>query len=1092
MLIHLNIRDLNNLMIMNDTKNRLPRGKRYVNEGLVHQVRSMVDTQYNALDIYGKVISQETREMYDTNISIDLSGHALIYTECSCEDFIKNSDFNSKYICKHVAATFYRFIDVLEEKIKEENENGGNKNIAQVKRSDIDYSELLLKELKEQSGENKEKLDLEVTLEKKSYFRGEAFFEASFKIGNGRPYVMKNVPEFVKARIRDEKLVYGKSFTYDPRIHYFSEEDERIVEFIEEYAGLNDALDKSLSYGRAQSGPIAKNKSLIIPQQSLRRFLECASHKEINFIEKEEPIKIQIVKGDLPLAFKVEENDEGISLSGNENMPKALNYKGDVFIYDGKIYLPSIAQARRYKAFYSVLKEKEKITFKGDKKQEVFSKVLPVLDTITEEVNIDQELKDNIIKEEAKVEIFFDRDRKDTWATVNLNYGKESFNFITGPANDQYIIRDLKKENEVEKALNHLLFYRDKDKFYFEGSEEELYDFLLSDLNSLKEIGEVYYSDRFKERRVYGHASMKGSIKKEGNSNFLEFTFEIEDVDQKELAGILKAFNNKRRYYKLKNDSFVNLTDEKVRNFFNMVEVLGQDDELREANRIKIHRNRALYLDEAIKEGDLGFIEGKDIVSHISEKIKTLDQIDYHIPKDLNATLRDYQLTGFKWFKTLSHYEFGGILADEMGLGKTLQTITFLLSEKEEKKKSLVVAPTSLIYNWKSEFENFAPTMKVIVLHGGKDEREKIMEALDDYDVLLTTYGTLKNDFEWYEKREFDYCIIDEGQNIKNPLSLSSEAVKDVKAKVKFALTGTPIENNLLELWSIFDFVMPGYLYGKNRFQEKFVGTAEGTKNLKKLIQPFILRRLKKDVMKDLPDKVEKKYFIEMKEEQKKVYASFVKDIKEKMNDKDAAKDKITVFSYLTKLRQLCLDPGITVEGYHGGSGKIEAAIDIVKGTIEEGRKILLFSQFTTALDSLKKELDKNKIEYFYLDGSTKADERIRLVNEFNKSDEVSLFLISLKAGGTGLNLTSADMVIHFDPWWNPAIEDQATDRAHRFGQKNMVEVIKLIAKGSIEEKILKLQDAKKEVISQIMSGDYKNGNFLGSLSEEEIKDLFN
>lgn len=210
------------------------------------------------------------------------------------------------------------------------------------------------------------------------------------------------------------------------------------------------------------------------------------------------------------------------------------------------------------------------------------------------------------------------------------------------------------------------------------------------------------------------------------------------------------------------------------------------------------------------------------------------------------------------------------------------------------------------------------------------------------------------------------------------------------------------------------------------------------------------------------------------------------------MNDKDAAKDKITVFSYLTKLRQLCLDPGITVEGYHGGSGKIEAAIDIVKGTIEEGRKILLFSQFTTALDSLKKELDKNKIEYFYLDGSTKADERIRLVNEFNKSDEVSLFLISLKAGGTGLNLTSADMVIHFDPWWNPAIEDQATDRAHRFGQKNMVEVIKLIAKGSIEEKILKLQDAKKEVISQIMSGDYKNGNFLGSLSEEEIKDLFN
>ena len=256
------------------------------------------------------------------------------------------------------------------------------------------------------------------------------------------------------------------------------------------------------------------------------------------------------------------------------------------------------------------------------------------------------------------------------------------------------------------------------------------------------------------------------------------------------------------------------------------------------------------------------------------------------------------------------------------------------------------------------------------------------------------------------------------------------------------------------------------------------------------MIQPFVLRRLKKNVMLELPDKIEKKYYVEMNEEQKKVYSSYIADIKEKMNDKDITKDKITIFSYLTKLRQLCLDPSVIVEGYNGGSSKIDTAVSIVSEAINAERKILLFSQFTSVLDSIKKTLNENKINY-YQDGSTKAQERIKLVNDFNSRNDVSVFLISLKAGGTGLNLTSADMVIHFDPWWNPAIEDQATDRAHRFGQKSNVEVIKLIAKGTIEEKILKLQEDKKEVIGEIMNGDYKDGSLLGTLSEDEIKELF-
>lgn len=1081
----MNIRELNSLMTSHDTKNRLPRGRRYVNEGFVHQVKSMVEPQYNSLDIYGKVMSSESRGIYNTNISIDIKNLKLIYTECECEDYKENSDFNSNYICKHVAATFYRFVDILEERLKE----GNREQNLNPRKNDLDYTEKLLRDLNNEQNE-KEMLNIEVSLEKKSYFRGEPFFEASFKIGNKHMYVLKNIPEFVKAKINEEKLIYGKNFSYDPEKHYFSEKDEEIIDFIEEYAGLNEAIGSGVSYGRGNSGPIAKNKMLVIPAQTLRRFLECVSHKKVTFIEKDEEREIQIIKEDLPLNFKLEEMEDGIRLKSEDSIPRPLTYKGDVYIYDDKIYIPSKKQAQKYRIFYSALKNNKALSFKGDKKKEVFTKVIPALDIMTKEVNLDENLRKNIVKEDLKIEIYFDRDKKDTWAKVKMNYGKESFNLAIGPNNNQYIMRELRKEQHIENILNSLNFYRDKEKFIFKGDDEKLYEFLLSDLKEVKELAEVYYSDRFKDRKVYGSVSMKGSIKKDGNSNFLEFTFDVDEIDKSELIDILQAFRDKRKFYKLKNDSFVNFNDEKVKDFFTLVETLALDNKIDE-NRIRIHRNRSAFINSVIENGNMSYIDGKEIVAHIANKLKTIEEVNYDIPKELNAKLRDYQVTGFNWFKTLSHYEFGGILADEMGLGKTIQTITFLLSEKQNNKKSIIVTPTSLIYNWKNEFENFAPSMKVVILHGNKDERIEIMDTINNYDVILTTYGTLKNDYEWYKEKEFDYCIIDEGQNIKNPLSISSETVKDIKAKVKFALTGTPIENNLLELWSIFDFVMPGYLYNKNKFQERFIGSREGTVALKKMIQPFILRRLKKNVMMELPDKIEKKYYVEMNDEQKKVYSTYITDIKEKMNNKDIAKDKITIFSYLTKLRQLCLDPSVIVEGYNGGSSKIETAISIVREVIDAERKVLLFSQFTSVLDSIKKTLEENNISYYYLDGSTKAQERIKLVKDFNIKEDVRVFLISLKAGGTGLNLTSADMVIHFDPWWNPAIEDQATDRAHRFGQKNNVEVIKLIAKGTIEEKIVKLQDDKKEVIGEIMNGDYKNGSLLGTLSEEEIRELF-
>ena len=1071
-------KDLMSLIVSNDSNNRMKKGSIIYSNGLVKKIDVKRDMNFGALDIYGVVSSEMYLQSYKTNLSINLNTNNLIYTECDCEDYNKNTDFNSNYICKHIAATFLKYINELE--------HSTYNNEIHTKPKEHNVTKTLLEEIDKLEEGKRELLNLEVFISRRKFFRGSEFFEANFKIGNKKMFVLKNVQDFINAKENEVPLEYGKTFTYDPMIHYFTEGDEKIISFIEEYVGLNEAINRSFSYSGGNSS-IAKNKTLLIPQQALRRFLLCCVNKTINFVEKENTIHLTVKEEELPLIFNLNDKGKEIVLSVEETIPEPFNDKYDVYIYKESLYLPPLNQSKKYKAFYNAFLESDTISFNDSNKQEVFNKIIPTLDTISNNINLDKKLKESVVKEELKIEFYLDKDKSFTWINVKLIYGEKAFDFIEGISSDEYIIRDLKKEHKIEDVLADLLFFRDKNRFIFTGDEEELYNFLCSDLKELKELGEVFYSDRFKDRKIYGTGAVKATVS-EKSGNYLEFSFNIADANEKETMEILKAFKNKRKFYKLKNDSFINFEDDNIAAFFNLLDTLSTENRFHE-NSLKIDRSRAMYINSVIEEEELSFVEGKEILEYISEKMNSLDVLDFKIPEDLNAKLRDYQITGYRWLKTLSHFGFGGILADEMGLGKTLQTITFLLSEKG--KKSIIITPTALIYNWKNEFEKFAPTLKVLVLHGNKEERIRLMEKVDKYDVILTTYGTLRNDFDFYNSKVFDYCVIDEGQNIKNPLSLSSEAVKEVKATTKFALTGTPIENSLLELWSIFDYIMPGYLFGKSRFLERFTGKQENIATLKKLIRPFILRRLKKDVIKELPDKIEKKFYVELSEEQQKIYSAYVKDIKDKIESKDENTDKITIFSYLMKLRQLCLTPASIIDGYKGGSGKIDVAMDIIEEAINDNHKILLFSQFTSVLTEIIKSLDKNKIKYYYLDGTTKAKERLKLVNDFNNDNEVKLFLISLKAGGTGLNLTSADMVIHFDPWWNPAIEDQATDRAHRLGQKRVVEVIKLIAKGTIEEKIIHLQESKKEIVDEIMDGNYKDGSLLSSLSEAEIKELF-
>ena len=442
--------------------------------------------------------------------------------------------------------------------------------------------------------------------------------------------------------------------------------------------------------------------------------------------------------------------------------------------------------------------------------------------------------------------------------------------------------------------------------------------------------------------------------------------------------------------------------------------------------------------------------------------------------------------------KRLATLGFGGILADDMGLGKTLQVIAFVTGENTD-KPSLIVTPSALIYNWLNEIRRFTPEARVLVVDGPKEERAKLVDSADDYDFVITSYPMLRRDGALYQNREFAYCFIDEAQYIKNPKTMNARSVKNVNARVRFALTGTPIENSLMELWSIFDFVMKGYLYGTKEFRDRFEipiaknydsGAAD---DLRAKIKPFILRRMKNDVLEELPEKIENTVYADLVPEQRRLYSAYLATAKSETAALLESGSKMRVLTLLMRLRQICCHPALFDENYKKESGKLNALLDIVTGALASGHRVLIFSQFTSMLAIIRRQLDSMDISSFYIDGQTKPYERTEMAQRFNDGER-GVFLISLKAGGTGLNLIGADTVIHFDPWWNPAVMDQASDRAYRIGQTRAVQVIRLASSGTIEEKILRLQESKRLLADDIIK---MNEDSFASLSNEEILSLF-
>jgi SNF2 family DNA or RNA helicase len=1062
--------------------NRQAEGQRVLKNDLISAIDVIAEEKL--LCITGNVISENLFNEYSTKLELDADRLAFVSTSCSCDDFEKNFRKKTNYCCKHLVATFYKSMEDLAKHPLLRNEQQVNSTL---NRLDNNILELLL-----DNALIKEELKIEVYINKSEWNDN---INAEFKIGlskisSSNLYCLKDLNQFLSALENNISISYSKNFSFNLREQKLSSRDRRLIDFI--YT-LKE-LEGKYKYLSNSSEPIIVGKLLNIPNSLVREFINTISGHRVYLNEGffHRPIETEIIEDRPPVDFDLKIIKDNYILKSPNGMPIVLGTKNDVFLYGTSIYLPDYSYCYKLSPFIKVFNPAKAITIPVSQEEEVLKKLIPELNLLSPKVTLAKVIEDKIVLSECGFSFYFDMESKILTLTLKVKYGSYEFN-IFEDCQEKIIYRDLIKEQELIGKLKGFCFEEYKGKFYLEQSDDYIFNFLKNEINKLQYFGEVYYSQNFKGIKGVGSKGIIGNIKS-GKYDYFHMDFKIGDIPPKDYIGILRAFRDNVKYYKLEDGGFIDLQELELKKFLKLLDSVSIEN-IQNSHAI-IPKSKALYIDNYIEEEALRYIKGRNEIKSISKRLKEVHKLQFLIPATLMANLREYQKVGYNWLMTLDYLGFGGILGDEMGLGKTLQTIAFILAKKET--KTLIVAPTSLIYNWKSEFEKFAPTVRVAAVNSTKEEREEIIRQIKNYDVLVTTYNLLKRDLEVYSDIEFDYCILDEAQNIKNSNSQNALAAKALNSKRRFALSGTPIENSLMELWSIFDFIMPGYLFDEKRFNvryhKKLREEPEVIVELNRLIKPFILRRKKRDVIKELPDKIEKTLMISMDEEQKKVYKAYadyaLELIAKKVKEEEFKNSKIEILSYITKLRQLCLDPSVVMDEYKGSSGKMEALLELLHQSIEEGHRVLVFSQFTSVLKNISKRLNNETITFSYLDGSMSSEKRMSTVEAFNNG-ESSVFLISLKAGGTGLNLTSADIVVHFDPWWNPAVEEQATDRAHRIGQHNVVEVIKIIAKGTVEEKILALQSDKKKLISQLMDNQNEIGDFFSSMSEEDVLDLF-
>ena len=926
----------------------------------------------------------------------------------------------------------------------------------------------------------------------------------SLRVGMDRMYVVRQIGRFLEQLEDSVTVEFGRYFTYDPYWHEIPSHEGTILGFLKEIYEINQMGSASYGYG-SKSSSLFRDKFICLSDTLIKRFFSIMGDRTFQAIILDRDIsEVQIRRERIPASFLAQIEADSLAFEvQTQGAAHPITADKSYILVGDQIYSPPKEQVRSLSPFLHLMNQSEshKLVFYGRDKERFVSEILPYARQAGD-VTISDDLNQLLVSEPLHSEIYFDRDGQGIQARVQFQYGERVLDPFDPSQKDRtddgrILVRDTESERKILELFEQYSFLVQPKRIYLED-EDKIYDFFHAGLSRLLDLASVYYSEDFKvvirEKAIAG-----AGIRLNEDTNLLEFSFDAGGIDTLELMRVMGALREKKRYYRLKDGTFLSLEDRELQGLAQMVDDLGLRDRDLSKGLVSLPKYRALYLDRQMRE----FMDEQPVYQPAFQQllvdIQNPGDIQAVVPTSLKNILRDYQHTGFKWLRTLSHYGLGGILADDMGLGKTLQVLTLLLAEKQEgnRQPSLVVAPTTLIYNWEDEVQKFVPELSTVIITGTKAERKKLLMEIPNVDLVITSYPLIRRDKEDYGEYPFRYCIIDEAQHIKNPRSQNARAVKSINAKYRFALTGTPIENSLTELWSIFDFVMPDYLFGHAKFVSTYEKAIvkdqdkEVAEDLATQIRPFVLRRLKIDVLKELPEKIENKMMTELTDEQKKVYLAYLARVKgeifAEIDSSGYERSHIKILSAITRLRQICCHPAMFLEDYKGESGKLQQLEEIIPDALAGGHRILLFSQFTSMLKIIQQRIEKLKIPYFYLDGSTAALERNLLVKRFNEG-EGKIFLISLKAGGTGLNLTGADMVIHYDPWWNPAVEEQASDRAYRIGQEKVVHVMRLITRGTIEEKIEKLKEKKRSLADAVIR---PGETMISKLSREEIMDLF-
>ena len=1071
------------------------RGERYYNDGNVVDI-SVIEQENPPGEVVLAKVAGSRSSSYNVRLAFRTNGMLESY-RCNCD-----AAAIWKGACKHAVAVMLG--------IANQHAESFNKAYAdKVKTNVIDHfkGKLISKidsEFAALQNVEHRKASLVPTL----YVEGNVC-SLGFSVGFSRQYVVRNVKNFVLQVQSGVVVKYGKGLEFRHDITVFDEPSRKLIDALIKFYDSVRELEKlgGSSFRMAGAGEEAR---FIMPAWFSDIFFEiygetgfmvnCPQFKTRDFVAMQRDTCSMV-------GFNITDNQENILVLPLTNLFVVIEGENaDYFLTpDGFCKLGKDAAAdfialssniSRLKAENFVLEDTHAADFR--------TYVMPQLQRsglLAESMITTSELSVQSTEVLDKLCFYLDAPAKGERVTCRVQLETPS-----GEKVDMFTLSGKAESYEhlwVRAFLQHYGFEEDRVAgYYLLSSDDLIYNFYLTGIQTAVKMGQVFATDAFENRKVVRTQKPSAHVRIHGG--LLEVELELDGYSLKELADAISSYKLSKKYHRLRSGRFINLEDENIRAVVHLLDSADAAKKEYAPNKIVTPLYRALEMGEEIRALDGINAVCDDAVNKLIIDLQNydVDAAELEVPQTLESIMRSYQKTGFRWLKTLASYGFGGILADEMGLGKTLQMISLLLSHKQEhgEMKALVVAPTSLIYNWESEIHKFAPSLNAVVVAGNPQRRKELLaDAIADggADVIITTYDMLKRDGDSYSELDFDYIIADEAQYMKNPATQNSVAVKAVNGRVRFALTGTPIENSVSELWSIFDFVMPGFLYSQSKFNKTYANPItkdedqEVGARLRRQVAPFILRRKKADVLAELPEKVETIQYSAMTETQRMIYNAKLLEaqgaFESLLESKSFETSKLDVLAHITRLRQICAHPALFLEGYDGGSGKLSDLLETIQQAIDGGHRILMFSQFASMLRIIREVLQREKISFFYLDGSTESALRKNMADQFNNGEK-DVFLISLRAGGLGLNLTGADIVIHYDQWWNPAVMNQATDRAHRIGQSRTVQVINLIMKDSIEEKILKLQERKKALTDIVIS---EGSNFINKLSVEDIRELF-